>query len=176
MPAFGKSKGERVYFFEGMMNHFFEFELDFVESLRCIPMLVRYKLDTCGIKLKLSQWHQFTTPEREMLVDLPCVTEAEVNHYRQLLQEWILTKTGEMAKELPVDPAPPWMDPTQIPGSVAQQGEKVGVVISLTQWQQLTPIQRFALIKLSRSDHENRNFLPAIREFQLVSELIYRDH
>ncbi|HEY9298982.1 MAG TPA: nitrate reductase associated protein, partial [Phormidium sp.] len=26
---------------------FFQFEADFVNSLRCIPMQVRYKLDTC---------------------------------------------------------------------------------------------------------------------------------
>lgn len=35
---------------------FFAFESDFVDSLRCIPMVVRYKLDTCGIKLKLPEW------------------------------------------------------------------------------------------------------------------------
>ncbi|MBD0342498.1 MAG: nitrate reductase associated protein, partial [Microcoleus sp. Co-bin12] len=36
---------------------FFEFEADFVEALRCIPMKVRLKLDTCGIKLKLQDWN-----------------------------------------------------------------------------------------------------------------------
>jgi len=38
------------------MADFFEFEADFVDSLRCIPMHVRLKLDTC-IKLKLAQWN-----------------------------------------------------------------------------------------------------------------------
>jgi len=33
---------------------FFQFEADFVDSLRCIPMQVRFKLATCGIKLKLT--------------------------------------------------------------------------------------------------------------------------
>ncbi|NEQ62650.1 MAG: nitrate reductase associated protein, partial [Moorea sp. SIO4A1] len=33
---------------------------------------------------------------------------------------------------------------------------------------ELTPIQRFALIKLTRPSHENKNFLPALKEFQLV--------
>ncbi|MGB0562374.1 MAG: nitrate reductase associated protein, partial [Spirulinaceae cyanobacterium] len=40
--------------------------------------------------------------------------------------------------------------------------------ISLTQWQALRPDQRFALIKLSRPGHENRNFLPAMQEFGLA--------
>ncbi|WP_439648941.1 nitrate reductase associated protein [Leptolyngbya ohadii] len=33
----------------------------------------------------------------------------------------------------------------------------------------LTAMQRFALIKLSRSQHENKNFLPALREFNLAT-------
>jgi Conserved nitrate reductase-associated protein (Nitr_red_assoc) len=36
------------------------------------------------------------------------------------------------------------------------------------QWATLTPDQRFALLKLSRSNHENRNFLPALKEFQVI--------
>lgn len=44
-----------------MARDFFAFEADFVVSLGCIPMRVRYKLDTCGIKLKLPQWHQLTS-------------------------------------------------------------------------------------------------------------------
>jgi hypothetical protein len=34
----------------------FQFEADFVAALRCIPMYVRFKLDTVGLKLKLSHW------------------------------------------------------------------------------------------------------------------------
>jgi hypothetical protein len=45
---------------------FFEFEADFVEALRCIPMQVRLKLDTCGIKLKLQDWNHFNQAERQM--------------------------------------------------------------------------------------------------------------
>jgi hypothetical protein len=56
------------------MTNFFQFEADFVDSLRCIPMQVRMKLDTCGIKLKLTHWHQFTQQERQALVEMPCTT------------------------------------------------------------------------------------------------------
>lgn len=33
---------------------YFQFEADFIQTLRCIPLSVRYKLDTCGVKLKLN--------------------------------------------------------------------------------------------------------------------------
>ena len=61
----------------GNFLNFFKFEADFVESLRCIPMQVRMKLDTCGVKLKLTHWHQFSQQERQTLVEMPCLTDED---------------------------------------------------------------------------------------------------
>ncbi|WP_035155282.1 nitrate reductase associated protein [Calothrix sp. 336/3] len=151
------------------MAEFFQFEADFIDSLRCIPMQVRCHLDTCGIKLKLSDWNQLTQTEREQLVELPCTTDREVLIYRQHIQDLILQRTGKAVGELAIDPKPPWMDAHNIPETVQTQAGEFGVTISSTQWQQLSPLQRFALIKLSRSGHENRNFPRAIAEFNLSS-------
>jgi hypothetical protein len=147
------------------MLPFFQFEADFVESLRCIPMQVRFKLDTCGIKLKLTHWHQFSGSDRQSLVDLPCTTATEVQHYREFLGNLIHQRTGETAKDLPIDPHPDWLDSGGVPASVLEQSATVGISITPEQWANLSAIQRFALIKLSRSAHENRNFLPAWQEF-----------
>jgi len=76
------------------MSDFFDFEADFVESLRCIPMQVRFKLDTCGVKLKLNHWHQFNQKERKLLVEKPCLTSHEVSEYKKYLQELVKNKTG----------------------------------------------------------------------------------
>ena len=67
------------------MTNFFQFEADFVDSLRCIPMQVRMKLDTCGVKLKLTHWHQFTPQERQELVEKPCTTVEEIQTYREYI-------------------------------------------------------------------------------------------
>lgn len=150
------------------MAQFFAFEADFVNSLRCIPMQVRYKLDTCGIKLKLSDWHQMTLEERENLVELPCNTQTEIQTYREYLQQLILQRTDSPATKLPVEPDPAWMDAHNIPSSLQQKCHEIDVTLTLQQWANLTPLQRFALIKLSRSGHENRNFLRAIEEFHLI--------
>lgn len=150
------------------MTAYFQFEADFVQSLRCIPMQVRLKLDTCGIKLKLPQWHQFTHQERETLVELPCTTPNEIQAYREFLNQIILKHTGTSATDLPVETNPAWLDEEVVPISVLEQAQAIGVVVTPEQWTALTPVQRFALIKLSRSDHENNNFFPAIKEFHLV--------
>ena len=127
------------------------------------------KLDTCGVKLKLTHWHQFTQQERQTLVEIPCVTEAEARAYRQFLQRLVTEKTGQPAKELAIDPHPPWLNPEIIPDDVRAKAVELGITISASQWAKLTPSQRFALIKLSRPSHENRNFLPALQEFGIVA-------
>jgi len=131
-------------------------------------MQVRYKLDTCGVKLKLNHWNHFTLAEREALLDLPCETEKEIQAYREFLQDLVTKQTGTPASELPIEPNPPWMNPTIIPWEVTEKANELGVNIIIEQWGGLTPLQRFALIKLSRSSHENHNFLPAMKEFDLL--------
>jgi hypothetical protein len=153
------------------MNTFFEFEADFVDSLRCIPMQVRYKLDTCGIKLKLSHWHQITQAEREALVTLPCTTEAEIQAYQEYLQQLILERTGTPVTTLPIDPYPAWLDSNNLPVTLEEKAQEIGINITLSQWVTLTPLQRFALIKLSRHGHENKNFPRAIAEFNLINRM-----
>ncbi|MGA7954883.1 MAG: nitrate reductase associated protein [Gloeobacterales cyanobacterium] len=146
---------------------FFQFEADFVEALRCVPMGVRLKLDTCGIKLKLSEWNKFSREQRKVLVEMPCQTDEEVNAYREHLQHLVLASTGHLPTKLTIEPHPEWANNTVIPSSVREQTKTLNVTFTLDQWAKLTPLQRFALIKLSRSDHENHNFLPALEEFHL---------
>jgi hypothetical protein len=145
---------------------FFNFEADFVESLRCIPMQVRFKLDTCGIKLKLQQWFQFTTDQRSQLVTLPCTTEPEIVAYRSFLQQLVLDATGAPASDLPAAEQPEWLNELEVPVSIVSKSQEFGLEFGQEAWRSLTPLQRFALIKLSRSSHENKNFLPALQEFR----------
>jgi len=149
---------------------YFQFEADFVGSLQCIPMQVRMKLDNCGVKLKLVHWNQFSQQERQTLVDMPCNTAREHQTYRDWLQNLVVLKTGELAKELKVDPAPPWLNNREIPDSVLAKIQSCQIKLSLPQWSNLTPAQRFALIKLSRPSHENKNFIPALQEFGIISK------
>jgi hypothetical protein len=152
-----------------IMTTFFKFEAEFVDSLRCIPMQVRYNLDTCGIKLKLSDWNHMTQAERQALVILPCTTETEIQTYQEYLQQLILERTGTPPSTLPIDPYPAWLDSNNLPVNLQEKAQEIGITITLSQWANLTPLQRFALIKLSRPGHENKNFPRAIAEFNLVN-------
>ncbi|MFH7244661.1 MAG: nitrate reductase associated protein [Spirulina sp.] len=151
-----------------MTDHtLFQFELDFADTLHCVPMGVRMKLDTCGIKLSLAQWNQFDRAERQQLIEQPCDSPDTITTYRDRLATLIVQHHNGPLKTLDVDPNPPWMQAGTIPPTVQQRSEEVDCPLTLPQWQQLSPLQRFALIKLSRPSHENHNFLPALQEFGL---------
>jgi hypothetical protein len=150
-----------------MTTQLFQFEASFADSLHCIPMVVRLKLDTCGIKLKLTQWNHLSSEERKVLLSLPCDTEQDCDRFRSFLTTLLQEKLGEPAKSLAIDPHPPWLALDRIPNTVQAQAQNCDRHLTLAQWQTLSPLQRFALIKLSQSNHENRNFLPALLEFGL---------
>jgi hypothetical protein len=155
------------------MNNYFKFETDFRESLNCIPLKVRLNLDTCGVKLKLNHWLKFTLEERKKLVNMPCETSTEINNYRNFLQQLVINKTGSSAKEIAIEDNPEWLQEDHVPETVNHKAAEFKVNLSVEQWKNLTKIQRFALIKLSRSGHENKNFYPALKEFELLeSEII----
>jgi hypothetical protein len=150
------------------MADFFQFETDFVDSLRCIPMQVRYRLDTCGVKLKLHQWNLFTLVDRAHLVDFDPQTNLEIGQYRDFLVQLISERSGEAATLLSIAPQQPWLNETVIPTVLAEKISATNINFSLLQWQKLTALQRFALIKLSGASHEQNNFLPALKEFKVV--------
>jgi len=149
---------------------YFRFEEDFVEdNIRCIPMIVRFKLDACGIKLKLAQWSRFTAQERKQLGDQPCVTAEQIDAYRLFLQRLIAMRTGHDATLLEIEATPAWADSDRILPDLQQQARLIGSEISIPQWKSLGMLQRFALLKLCRPGHENRNFPIAMKEFGLFN-------
>lgn len=149
---------------------YFKFEDDFVNAnVRCIPMIVRFNLDACGIKLKLTEWRRFSLEERANLVTLDCTDRDAVAQYGQRLRRLVIERTGTRATEIPVVDHPEWARTDSIPPSVESKLiETRGSSISLEQWKQLGDLRRFALLKLSRPGHENKNFPNAVEEFGLL--------
>ena len=49
----------------------FKFEEEIYESLNCLPMAARRKLDALGVKLSLAQWEQLGRGERLMICHAP---------------------------------------------------------------------------------------------------------
>ena len=149
---------------------YFYFEEDFVEkNIRCIPMIVRFKMDAAGIKLKLSEWSRFSTLEKIELATKP--DEAIVSgDYHRYLANLIKKYTAQEATALQVDNDPEWKRLDNVPSLLRQQAGNFDWTISKSQWRNLTNLQRYALLKLCRPGHENKNFPKAMKEFNLIPE------
>ncbi|MET0534083.1 MAG: nitrate reductase associated protein [Steroidobacter sp.] len=150
-------------------SQIFDFELDFAGTLRCIPMIVRFKLDRCGVKLSMRQWGRFSREERDELVRRDCSTPKNVAAYGIYLIGLIESKTSDPAVLLPAAGASEWDDVATVPARLVAYAENLGVSPpSQQQWASLTSLHRFALFKLTRPGHDNDNFVPAMREFGLT--------
>src|SRR5688572_981761 len=145
---------------------YFNFEEDFVEkNIRCIPMIVRFKMDKAGIKLKLAEWSEFSVEERIELAKKSCSNEEEARQYNNYLTGLIKRYTRNEATVLPIDQHPGWADLNKVPDLLEEKLERFGWFISADQWKALTNLQRFALLKLCKEGHESKNFPKALKEF-----------
>ncbi|TLV02710.1 nitrate reductase associated protein [Dyadobacter luticola] len=144
---------------------FFQFENDFVGTLKCVPMIVRYKLDACRVKLKLADWVKLSYAEKDDLAQMPCYLDFEVENYGRYVRELVWKYTGVYPSIL-LDLNDMWSQANLVPEEVNEKAaEWECAEITIRQWAALDFLERFALVKLSRSGHEGKNFPAAVREF-----------
>lgn len=150
---------------------YFDFEEDFIEeNVRCIPMIVRFKMDAAGIKLKLSEWSKFKREERIELAIKPADNQEEARQYNEYLADLIKQRTNAEATVLPINNHPAWANLEEIPELLQEKAKEFNWEITKEQWAGLTNLQRFALTKLYRPGHENKNFPKAMKEFGIIAE------
>lgn len=149
------------------MSYFFDFESDMERSLALIPIAVRFKLDKCGIKLSLAQWQLLPYGNRLNLLQAKCDSVAEIAQYRPALCRLIEATTGDAPTVL--DGSERQWEDADLPEQIRTKTADLGVSLpSAFGWRRLVPVQRFALLKLSRSAQSHEKFVPALREFGLL--------
>ena len=165
-----KKKKEKSEFLDQPDIEYFLFEEDFVEeNVRCIPMIVRFKMDKAGIKLKLAEWSKFSINERIELAKKECSNEGEAKQYNNYLSALIEKYTAKPATALEVETSPLWANLHSVPEQLNEKLKEFGWQVSTNQWKNLTNLQRFALLKLCREGHENKNLPKAMKEFKLIN-------
>lgn len=150
----------------------FEFEQDGRYPLRRIPMVMRFNLDACGIKISLTAWITLSREQREELVCMPCESDYEKDLYRARLAAMLLQHANNPDASIElveVEQAPAWQNRNGLPQNMIDSLHELGLPLpTIAHWSGLSDLQRFALIKLTRSGHKNANLLPAMKEFGLL--------
>ena len=126
-------------------------------------MAARLNLDLAGIKLKLSEWAKLDRVTRARLAEMPCGHPDEAQAYRAFLDARVSAACGSPPARCE-PPIPLWQAP-EVPAQVEEKARALGAEVTAAAWRLWSPLQRFALMKLSRPGHEGGNFLPALREF-----------
>lgn len=150
----------------------FEFEQNGGYALRRVPMIMRLKLDVCGLRISLAAWQVLSRDEREALVAMPFASEEERMAFRACLVAMLAPYADDPEKvveQVDVDPSPAWQQKETVPQDVLDTLNAMMLpAITQEQWAGLNVLQRFALSKLTRPGHKNAKLLPALQEFGLA--------
>jgi hypothetical protein len=142
----------------------FKFEDEIYNSLSCLPMAARRKLDHLGLKIGFEQWQHLSRGERLMICHAPIATEDEVDALRLFVHEVMLAKCGSAPKALPEEKRQGVNPPAAVPPRLVESAQKSGVALTQAAWSALDDDERYALIKLG-VEKESHKLKAALEEF-----------
>jgi hypothetical protein len=143
----------------------FKFEDEIYESLNCLPMAARRKLDALGVKLSLAQWEQLGRGERLMICHGPSASKEERDALRTFIEEATIARTGLAPKTLPDEARRSADPPTDLPELLARNARAARIKLDDGAWAAMDDDQRYALIKLGNTEQPSHNFAAALEEF-----------
>jgi hypothetical protein len=143
----------------------FQFEADIYETLNCVPMAVRRKLDRIGLKVGLDQWQALSRAERLAVCYLPAESQDESNVLREVLIEATKARFGSMPKDVSEEARREASPPPLAPPLLVLRSQELGYDLSEDIWQNLDDDERYALTKLGNGKTPSHNLQMALAEF-----------
>ena len=142
----------------------FDFEAEIYQSLSCLPMAARRKLDRLGLKISLQQWQQLSRAERLMICHAPATMPEECEVLRSFIDEVALARSGLPPRPL-ADASRKEAEPaTEPPAILVANADKFGFALTTRAWKRLDDDERYALIKLGGGSTPSHNFKAALEE------------
>lgn len=137
----------------------FAYENSYREDLHFMPISMRFRLDGAGLKIGLDTWLLLPVPLRFELAGMPATAEKDIADFGGRLAMVLASIPGAQA------PAPVDVDPTEwgaqspLPECIRRICESLGIPMSDRLWMALDALERYALVKLSRSKRQPEAFL-----------------
>ena len=145
----------------------FKFEDEMHESLQCVPMAVRRKLDRVGLKIGLEQWKSLDRGERLAICHFPVDSAEECDGLGVFIREAMKRRFGVEPKSLTDAQRASAEPPASPPGRVVTNARAAGFALSAEVWSGLDSDERFALLKMGDADTPSHNLAAALKEFSV---------
>jgi hypothetical protein len=145
----------------------FKFEDEMHESLRCVPMAVRRKLDRVGLKIGLEQWKSLDRGERLAICHFPVNSAEECDGLAVFIREAMQRRFGVEPKTLSDAQRASAEPPAAPPARVVANARAVGFDLSAAVWSRLDDDERFALMKMGDAETPSHNLAAALKEFSV---------
>jgi hypothetical protein len=142
----------------------FAFEAEIYQSLNCLPMAARRKLDRLGLKISLEQWQRLSRGERLMICHAPATMPDECDALKLFIDEVAVARSGSPPRPLSDEGRKEAEPPPQPPPSLIANAQAAGIAVTSSQWEQLDGDERYALVKLGGSARPSHNFKAALEE------------
>jgi hypothetical protein len=145
----------------------FKFEDEMHESLQCVPMAVRRKLDRVGLKIGLEQWKSLDRGERLAICHLPVDSAEECEALGVFISEAMKRRFGVEPKGLTDAQRASAEPPASPPLRVVAHARATGFDLSAAVWSRLDGDERFALLKMGDAETPSHNLGAALKEFSV---------
>ncbi len=145
----------------------FKFEDEMHESLQCVPMAVRRKLDRVGLKIGLEQWKSLDRGERLAICHLPVDSAEECDALGVFLREAMKRRFGVEPKSLTDAQRASAEPPASPPARVVAHARATGFDLNAGAWSRLDGDERFALLKMGDAETSSHNLGAALKEFSV---------
>lgn len=142
----------------------FDFEAEIYQSLSCVPMAARRKLDRLGLKISLEQWQRFSRGERLMICHAPAAAPEECEALKLFIDEVSVARTGIPPRPLSGESMKAAEPPMEPPPALVANAHGLGIALSGREWEQLDDDERYALVKLGGTPRPSHNFKAALDE------------
>jgi hypothetical protein len=143
----------------------FKFEDEMHESLQCVPMAVRRKLDRVGLKIGLEQWKSLDRGERLAICHLPVDSAEECDAVGVFIREAMNRRFGAEPKTLGDAQRALAEPPASPPSRVVANARAQGFNLTAEVWSRLDSDERFALMKMADAETPSHNLGAALKEF-----------
>jgi hypothetical protein len=145
----------------------FRFEDEMHESLQCVPMAVRRKLDRVGLKIGLEQWKSLDRGERLAICHFPVESSEECDALGVFIREAMKRRFGVEPKSLSDAQRTSAEPPASPPARVVAHAHSAGFDLNATTWSKLDGDERFALMKMGDAETPSHNLGAALKEFSV---------